>query len=108
MRALFGNQFVHDLSHQVNASAADSNLGGIEMRYGGQVKRGPLVEDSNFDSVGQKPTLYIQRRRRAIAMRMTDHVTGGFVDGENDRIDGVRLQAAGLTYGLHKQPGHRQ
>src|SRR5260370_24299890 len=47
-RALFGNLFVHDLSHQVNSSVADLNLGGLEMRSGGNVQRRPLVYDPNL------------------------------------------------------------
>ena len=108
MGARFASQLVHELAHQVNASAADPNLSGIHVRNGGQIKSGTFVDQPNFNSIGHEPTLEKKRRPGAVVMGMTDDVARGFIDGEHDSVGDGGLQPTGLTNGFHKQPSHWQ
>jgi hypothetical protein len=50
--APFADQVIHELPHQIDPSAADSDFPGIKMGDSGQIESRSFVEDFHFYTIG--------------------------------------------------------
>jgi hypothetical protein len=101
-------QLVHKGAHQKDAATSDAFFGGIEVGHRGQVKRGALVDEQDFNSVCPEEALDLQRRIGLAAVGVPDDIVGGLVGGEDNGVRGFFVKTRHLADRLDERPSQGQ
>src|SRR5205814_287896 len=91
-------QLIHEDAHQIYSAAAGANVGRIEVRHGGEIKRFALVAQRDFHAVVREAALDLEAGLGMTFVGVTNDVADGLVAGENDRTGIRRIESANLAY----------
>jgi hypothetical protein len=97
-------QLVHKRTHQEDATAADAQLGGIQVRHGCEVERSTLIEQAHFYTLGMKEALDLNGSFGMSTMGVADDVVYGFISRHHYIVHCAVIAAGCLAHSLHEGP----
>src|SRR5438874_938118 len=86
--ARLAGQLIHDGAHDEDAASANAQLGGVEVRNGGEVERLAFVVQVDFDAIGADITLDLHLGIGGALVSMAHNVVGGLIGGKDDGVGG--------------------
>jgi hypothetical protein len=102
----FTAHVIHQSPHQVNAAATDAQFPRLKLRHLQKVKRGPLIQQRNFDRIVGDPALNLERPIGPVAVSVSDDIADRFARGENDSLNNGVLNVTSVAHSLDKCANH--